>query len=462
MKKIFVVVFVLSIFSCTESDIIDDFDIAMAEHLRVRIASSRMYDGTNTPKYWVRSDTSFVWNTLVQKIDGFQYEEGYEYLIDVYKLGNQYKLASVVSKTRKESVVPLLGCNDFGEHSTSLFLPDGLMIDSMYVFQNDMLLTEKQYDKLNSWRTRSLITYNDPNCGYWQNRNVYYIFAPDFQYVTLAQQAIQEWSNKTLLNFVNSTGQGDYIEFQNLDMAGVLGLSNLGRVGGRQTIQIGSGATKGTIMHEIGHALGLYHEHMRNDRDNYVTILWDNIPESMHSQFLIPNYSQDSGQFDFASIMLYSSWQGAMDATHPSMKTIDGYTFGAQRTYISDGDSAGIASIPVYGPPIYKLIQTVENVQENVWGNVEEGEWDCRYTIKCYSDRYKTILMTLTTSKVVNLKIHHIVWDENQQRMVETVTTQQVTLAAGSNTYDIGTVHNIENYYMGNPTSYDVTIYEIE
>ena len=42
------------------------------------------------------------------------------------------------------------------------------------------------------------------------------------------------------------------------------------------------------------------------------------------------------------------------------------------------------------------------------------------------------------------------------------ILSQQVTLAAGSNTYDIGTVHNIENYYMGNPTSYDVTIYEIE
>ena len=36
------------------------------------------------------------------------------------------------------------------------------------------------------------------------------------------------------------------------------------------------------------------------------------------------------------------------------------------------------------------------------------------------------------------------------------------TKSGGLQNGSAGTVHNIENYYMGNPTSYDVTIYEIE
>ena len=34
---------------------------------------------------------------------------------------------------------------------------------------------------------------------------------------------------------------------------------------------------KGNIMHEIGHTLGLAHEHARPDRDQYVDIMWENI-----------------------------------------------------------------------------------------------------------------------------------------------------------------------------------------
>ena len=32
-----------------------------------------------------------------------------------------------------------------------------------------------------------------------------------------------------------------------------------------------------TIMHEFTHALGVKHTQARNDRDDHVTIMWDNI-----------------------------------------------------------------------------------------------------------------------------------------------------------------------------------------
>jgi len=50
-----------------------------------------------------------------------------------------------------------------------------------------------------------------------------------------------------------------------------------------------------TILHEIGHILGLKHEHQRPDRDQYISINWDNVYHEMADNFSLT----DSNEFIF-------------------------------------------------------------------------------------------------------------------------------------------------------------------
>ncbi|RMX49881.1 hypothetical protein pdam_00014405, partial [Pocillopora damicornis] len=86
---------------------------------------------------------------------------------------------------------------------------------------------------------------------------------------------MNEWRRKTCIRFKRRTNERDYVIFA-LRSGGCY--SNVGRIGGRQIINLGSGCrTLGIVAHEIGHAIGFYHEQSRPDRDQFVTVLFQNV-----------------------------------------------------------------------------------------------------------------------------------------------------------------------------------------
>jgi hypothetical protein len=130
--------------------------------------------------------------------------------------------------------------------------------------------------------------------------------------------------------------------------------SPLGRIGGDQTILLNEFFDVGGIVHEILHSLGILHEQSRNDRDNFVDILENNIAPGRAGNFRkSTSGTVDIGPYDYGSIMHYSAWAfgrpapggGPMQTIQPFDPTIAPATLGSARNaapFLTAGDIAGL------------------------------------------------------------------------------------------------------------------------
>lgn len=120
--------------------------------------------------------------------------------------------------------------------------------------------------------------------------------------------------------------------------------SYVGRIGGPQTIQVSGCGQRGSVVHELGHAAGFFHEQGRADRDAFVTIVWSEISPGEESQFEISSGTADIGAYDYGSIMHYS--RAAFSRTgNPTIIPRDPNAQIGQREGLSVSDKAALAQL---------------------------------------------------------------------------------------------------------------------
>lgn len=94
--------------------------------------------------------------------------------------------------------------------------------------------------------------------------------------------------------------------------------SQVGRVGGQQVININSWGSQYTIVHELMHCLGFYHEQSRPDRNTYISVNCNNVQGGcngtiFNNNFTIPGNALPYGAYDFDSLMHYGQCSFSID-----------------------------------------------------------------------------------------------------------------------------------------------------
>lgn len=147
----------------------------------------------------------------------------------------------------------------------------------------------------------------------WPNAVIPYEITGSFdsRSMNLIQNAMGVYHKQTCIKFQRRTAKDrDYITIQNAQSGC---WSSIGRVGGPQTVNLQSPActTKvGTILHEFMHAAGFLHEQNREERDQYIDVMYPNIMRGYESNFMKAQKGSTSGQgvgYDYGSVMHYSA-----------------------------------------------------------------------------------------------------------------------------------------------------------
>ena len=185
---------------------------------------------------------------------------------------------------------------------------------------------------------QSANTTADPNRYRWPSGVIPFVIDADIPHPERIYDAMVQWTAATPIRLVRRTDEANYVRFVRENNDGLC-FSSIGMIGGEQKIRTDDKCETGTLVHEIGHTIGLWHEQSRRDRDKFVKVVYQNISQSSFRDFERHiNDEPDFSNYDFASIMHYGAFADSKEAGGASIETIPpGIPIG-QRKSLSLGD----------------------------------------------------------------------------------------------------------------------------
>lgn len=177
----------------------------------------------------------------------------------------------------------------------------------------------------------------------WPGARFIYEIDPNLPNQERVTKAMKHWEEKTKIRFVkripSDPKHKNFVRFE--DQGGCF--SQVGMRGGKQIISLGAGCGLGAAIHEIGHAVGLWHEQSREDRSKFVRILFQNIePGREHNFNQHIADGDDVGTYDYGSIMHYPATAFSKNGQPTIVPLKSGGNQIGQRSGLSVGDIAAV------------------------------------------------------------------------------------------------------------------------
>ena len=221
----------------------------------------------------------------------------------------------------------------FGQRAVTGYIEDGRII-----YQGDIIVAER----VDSTQPFSMVVKGRR----WPNGDVPYVIDPSLPDRGRALQAIAHWEQHTPIRFpqYDPARHRNYIRIVPGPSSGACA-SAVGMSRGQQRVHLAPGCGFGQVLHELGHAVGLWHEQSRIDRDAHVCILWENVNSRFRHNFdQQTSNGIDVGPYDYDSIMHYEARAFSVNG-RPTIHPLRAGARVGQRSRLSQGDIAAIRKV---------------------------------------------------------------------------------------------------------------------